>query len=107
MLRATPGAPVALALFEKRQVVFRDQNGLCLSISRELDARAGSRSPNEARQILARRCGCYLLSHEAKVVSSRFRSTAGVRLLTYSRRIKSFLVYLQMLARFAAAAFCA
>jgi hypothetical protein len=75
-------------LFEKRQVVFWNQNGLCLSISRELDPRAGSRSSNEARQILARRCGCYLLGHAAKVVSSRFRSTAGVRLLTYSSRVE-------------------
>jgi len=85
-------------LFEKHQVMFWNQNGLYLSISRELDARAGRRSPNDARQILARRCGCYLLSHAAKVVSSRFRSTAGVRLLTYSSRVENFLVYLQMLA---------
>jgi len=77
-------------LFEKRQVVLWNQYGLGFSVSRELDARTRSRSPNEARQILARNCGCYLLSHEAKVASNGFRSTAGVRLLTYSPRGENF-----------------
>jgi hypothetical protein len=57
-------------LFEKREVVLWNQYRLCLSVSRELDTRTRSRSPNDAREILARRCGCYLLSHAANVVSN-------------------------------------
>jgi hypothetical protein len=95
-------------LFEKREVLLWNQYRLCLSVSRQLDARTRSRSPNDARQILARRCGCYLLSHAAKVVSNPV--PVNVRRKAFDLQFafrRNFVVYLQMLARSPGAAFCA
>jgi len=62
-------------MLEEPEVVFGYEHGLDFSVTRQLDALARRRSADDVRQILARKCGCNLLSHAAKVESISAGST--------------------------------
>ena len=88
ILRAPRGAAAAFALLEEIEVVLGDQDGLNLSIARQLDARPRGGAAHQAGEVLPGEGGCDLLSHVRKVETIAVGSTVdayGIRLQTRNR----------------------